>query len=61
MVPSPAKTRVPTTPLSGRVWKKGKMSDGDEDAGMMSGGGGGGKGGNDWKEWRRKGLDDGYG
>ena len=46
MVPSPAKTRVPTTPLSGRVWKKGKMSDGDEDAGMMSGGDGGGKGGN---------------
>ena len=49
--------KVPKTPPSGRVWKKGKMSDmGDNDLVMESGGGGGGKSGNDVKNGGGKDL-----
>ena len=44
------------TPLSGRVWKKGKTSDRDDDANMVSGGDGGRKGENNGKNGGGKDL-----
>ena len=39
-VDDPWKTRVPSTPPSGRVWKKGKTGDVDADDDVAAGGGG---------------------